>query len=536
MKKIFILSFAAASMMLAGCNKFLDTPVYGEDTDLKTADQVERAVYGLMSVYDDANGGEGLTGRGLAWLECASDNTTVGRPQAQGNQIRNFEMDSKNGRDAKNVWPGMYQINKKANDLIAAVPLMTTIDKSLADWALGNAYFWRGLAMLWIAPYYADDINGGIPIILDTTPVSEYDSPRPASALDNYKQIISDFEKAAEYLPLLSEQPEEQRGMAWKGAAWAFAARAALYAAQYDNSYYTKCIELCDKVIGMTGADKRDLYKDGTGNDFANLFTRKNNFSCEYLYSLVGNVNKDGPKYHGMSFVNGGYGYYNTWGYFTPTLNLYKAYEEGDKRRDATILYPGKEFTFVGNTFTYGDEDHALISETGLAYIKFLSPWHDADCIGKEVCYDGDFASNTLGTCLIRFADVLLMKAESLIWRDGEGNSEAIALINQVRQRAGLPADSQGTKAQLQNERRCELAFEMMPSRFHDLVRWDIAKDVLTKPTQAVTIEKLGDYSTVSEFNFDEGRNYKEGINQVFAIPSSAFKGTTNLKQNKGYE
>ena len=37
----------------------------------------------------------------------------------------------------------------------------------------------------------------------------------------------------------------------------------------------------------------------------------------------------------------------------------------------------------------------------------------------KEVNSNGDNASNTLGTCLIRFADVLLMKAEALIWKTG---------------------------------------------------------------------------------------------------------------------
>lgn len=536
MKKIFVLLIAAVALTLSSCQKFLETPVYGENPEISTQDQIERTVYGLMSVYDDNTGGEGVTGRGIAWFEAASDNTVPGRNTSQAYQIRRFQMDSQNGRDAKNTWPAMYQINKKANDIIGAVPGLN-LDPTFANWALGNAYFWRGLAMLWIAPYYADDINGGIPIILDTTPLSEYDAPRPKSALDNYKQIIADFDKAAGYLPLLSEQPLEQRGMAWKGAAWGFAARAALYAAQYDKSYYNTCISYCNKVMGLTGEDKRDIYTDGTGDDYANLFTRANNFSCEYLYSLVGNVNKDGPKYHGMSFENGGFRLYNTWGYFNPTLNLWKSYEDGDKRRDATILYPGHQFTFVGRTFTYGESrTYRPGTDTGLAYIKFLSPWHDADCVGKEVSSDGNFASNTLGMVLIRFADILLMKAECLIATNGEGDSEAKILINKVRARAGLPEDSDATMAQLQHERRVELAFEYMPSRFHDLVRWGIAKEVCAQPTLGVKLGTVGNYDTISEFEFEAGRDYKEGINQVFAIPSTAFRGTVNLKQNVGYE
>ena len=52
----------------------------------------------------------------------------------------------------------------------------------------------------------------------------------------------------------------------------------------------------------------------------------------------------------------------------------------------------------------------------------------------------------------------MLMKAEALIWTKGEGDAEAKQLLNQIRDRAGLPQNSQATKVQLMNERRCELA------------------------------------------------------------------------------
>lgn len=100
-----------------------------------------------------------------------------------------------------------------------------------------------------------------------------------------------------------------------------------------------------------------------------------------------------------------------------------------------------------------------------MSFRKFLSPWEEADCKGKEVNSNGDNASNTLGTCLIRFADVLLMKAEALIWKNGEGDAEAKQLLNRIRKRARLPENSPATKAELKNQRRCELAFEFMPSR-----------------------------------------------------------------------
>ena len=81
-----------------------------------------------------------------------------------------------------------------------------------------------------------------------------------------------------------------------------------------------------------------------------------------------------------------------------------------------------------------------------------MAPFESADCIGKTLNPSGNNASNTLGVTLIRYADVILMKAEALIWTKGEGNPEAIELINQIRQRAGLPLNSHATKDQLKNE------------------------------------------------------------------------------------
>ena len=150
-----------------------------------------------------SNNSEGITGRGIMWFECCSDNVTVGRPNAQGEQIRNFNMSADNGRDAKDNWSVMYQIVTKANNLIKIVPTMKNLDPAFSKRSVATAYFFRGLAMLWIAPYYGDNgPNGGIPIVTEKTEPAKIDSPRPTSVLQNYDQIIADFRKAGEELPL----------------------------------------------------------------------------------------------------------------------------------------------------------------------------------------------------------------------------------------------------------------------------------------------------------------------------------------------
>jgi hypothetical protein len=102
----------------------------------------------------------------------------------------------------------------------------------------------RGFSYLWLAPWYGDNgPNGGIPIVTENTPIDEIDVARPASVLENYDMIIEDLEKAADLLPWFDEIPQAEWGLMHKTAAWSLMARAALYAAQYDPSYYEKVIQ-----------------------------------------------------------------------------------------------------------------------------------------------------------------------------------------------------------------------------------------------------------------------------------------------------
>ena len=541
MKKILLsICLAVSVFALSGCADFLDREPYGRDTSWKTDEDVMKAVYALY-YFVSPHWSEEICGRGHMWFECASDNVLIGRDRPAVDEIREFRMSPSNDQDVKNVWGVMYQNVAKANNIIKLVPDLS-VSESVKHLAVGTAYFFRGFSMLWMVPYYGDDTNGGIPIILDTTPMDEMDSPRPDHVLKNYDQIIADFRRAAEELPYFSELSASQYGLPHKAAAWAFAARAALYAAQYDASYYNTVIEMCNQVMGMTGADKRSLYIDPNdkSKSFANLWRKEQNHSSEYIFSLEGDAT-NGARYHGATFVNAGWGLYNTWGYYTPSLELWNAFEEGDQRREATILYPGNHVKFMGRDITFGGycTDGSISSYTtshvsaGLINQKFISPWETGSY--EEVSNQRDKLWNTLNVCLMRYADVLLMKAEALIWTQGEGNGEAKELLGDIRERAGLPRENAATKAELQNQRRCELAFEFQPSRFIDVVRWGLGPELLTKPLHSVISKGVDGKIVTEEREVYPARTFNPTYNKVFPIPERAFTGTVNLKQNKGY-
>lgn len=518
------------AVMFGGCQKFIEVKEYGPPSSANFWKTEEDAI-SARNALTMWTAKEGIDGRGHMWFENCSDNMVTGRPQAEGEQIKNFEMSASNGRDWRQNWSMMYQVIAAANNILLNVPKMS-ISESVKTNVVAEAYFFRAFSYLWLAPWYADNgPNGGIPIITENTPVEEMDMPRPKSVLENYDMIIADMRKAGEMLPLYSQISNEEKGRPHKAAAWAFAARAALYAARFDAKYYDIVIEMTGKVMALTGEDKRDLYPN-----YKELFTEANNFSQEYIYSIQGTA-VDGPKFPGMSFQKDGWGIYNTWGYFQPTLELYKAYENGDTRRAATILYPGDHIQFVGRDIHWAVNPQNVSSASGMTFRKWMSPFAAANAIGTSVNTNGNNASTRLSISLIRFADVLLMRAEALIWSQGEGNGEAKTLLNRVRQRAGLPANSSATKAQLMNERRCELAFEFTPSRHLDLVRWGTAKEIYAQPLHGVKtiLNNAGQIERIEEVEIWKARNFDPVKNGVFPIPAADVAKSINLKQNQGY-
>ncbi|MGL5620743.1 MAG: RagB/SusD family nutrient uptake outer membrane protein [Tannerellaceae bacterium] len=510
-------SLLLSTVLMSSCNDFLSHEPVGEpslEVFWRTEDDARKAADGLY--FWTAK--EGVTGRGVMWYMNASDDMVTGRPQAGGANIKNFILD--NSRDVKDTWPTMYQLIKRCNDIIANVPGMNISDK-VRNEVVGQAYFFRAWAYMWLAPHYGDNAaNGGIPIVTEDVTVDNMDVPRPKTVSENYKFAINDFEKAAEMLPYFSELAVEQYGRPHKTAAWAYAAKASLYNAQYETSSLNDVIEFCDKVI-----PHHQLMAE-----FDDVFKVDNNWSSEYIWSWT-STEVDGSKLPGVMLENKGWGLYNGWGYFMPTIELFKEFEPGDKRRKTTILMPGDEFMFLGDKRQY----YSTTSESGMQFNKYMDPFKPADAVGKLVNPDGNNMTTRLSIPLIRFSEVLLWKAEALIWQGKNGDEP----LNQVRTRAGLAPISNATKEDLKHERRCELAGELT-NRHFDLVRWGDAQAAYAKPlhglkTEIKMVNDKIEITKVDTIQIWESRTFNPNIHHVFPIPLDEVNSSKNLKQNMGY-
>lgn len=370
---------------------------------------------------------------------------------------------------------------------------------------------------MWLAPRYGDD-RAGIPIVPEGTPVTELDVARAAHVSDNYMQCVSDFDKAADLLPYFDELKAEDYGRPHKTACWAYAAKAYLYNAEYDASSYEKVVEYADKVIGTNQHELLD--------DYADVFKIENNWSKEYIWSFVSSDER-GCITPSVFLENKGWGKFNGWGYWHATNELYEEYEDGDERREATILKFGDDFQYFGENIRY----YSTNNRTGFQFNKFMDPYRTADCVGTTVNPNGDYPTTDLNMPLIRYAEVLLFKAEGLLMQGKNGD----APLNEVRKRAGLGLISGATMDDLKHERRVELAAEWS-DRHQDLVRWHDAEATYAKPLHGRIHSNLSDPD--SPFEVKEvwsSRSYDPVVNHVWPIPPQEIEESKVLLQNEGY-
>ena len=162
----------------------------------------------------------------------------------------------------------------------------------------------------------------------------------------------------------------------------------------------------------------------------------------------------------------------------------------------------------------------------------------------RKYLKDGDkswITAYSAQTCiLIRYAEVLLNKAEALAELSWEQNSvEALQALNDVRGRVGLPSRQTASKEEfmefVRHERMVELAGEGF--RYWDLRRWRLAEEVINgKNVHGVKITK-----TDSGFNY-EHVDADNGNKRIFydryyhfAIPESERSKNPLCDNNQGW-
>lgn len=219
-----------------------------------------------------------------------------------------------------------------------------------------------------------------------------------------------------------------------------------------------------------------------------------------------------------------------------------KSKEYADPRLFLTVGIPGLPYEFNKNYLM--DESSTWSRSNGL-YGYYVTLKQNVDPDG-DYLIKGSWWGTPMNHIILRYADVLLMRAEALIQLNDGRIDEAITLINRLRNRAkqstaminnyemdyGVHINVQpysGTFSQeealkmLKFERRVELAMEC--DRFFDLVRWGEAAEVLTK-YYAGEADNCAVYSSAS---------FTKNKNEYLPVPFAQMSASNgNYTQNCG--
>lgn len=496
MKKIIYTILAV--VLMTSCSDFLTkSPKSQVDPDTNVTEDVAIA---LTNACYRTLQSSNMYNQRIWTLDIVAGNSNVGAGGGTDGletiQAANFVTQSDNGMALymwRSPWVGIGQCNIVIKSLQDA-----DIDKDVKDRCLGEAYFLRSHYYYILVRLY-----GKIPLRLE--PYNPGDDPAIArsSVEDVYEQIISDCGQAVELLPAKSEYSSADLGRACKESALAQLADIYLTLAPKSAdpaSMYGKVVELCEQIEGYG-------YDLSTMNYLDNFDATKNNcaeslFEVQYSgnteYDFWGNDVQSswlstfmGPR--NADFVAGGYGWNQ------PTEEFVSQYEDGDLRKDWTVLYEGCP-DFDGCTY------RSTYSNTGYNVRKFL--------VAKAV--SPEYNTNPANFVVYRFADVLLKKAEAL--NELGRTSDAQIPLNVVRRRAGLAGVSglsqDAMREKIIHERRMELAFE--GHRWFDLVR-------------------LGDGDYAVAFFKSIGKTNVTKERLLFPIPQTEMDANRLMDQNPGY-
>lgn len=358
---------------------------------------------------------------------------------------------------------------------------------------------------------------GNVPLFTSAMTLDMAYSTPQATPEQVYTQIEADLNAAIPNLPLTVSGAN--LGRASQGEALALLGKVYLYDKKYDSA----AIELA-KVNGTPGGTS--TYGYHLLANYGDIFSVTNKFNAESILEIQHSSGQNYGDWSGNSPVGNTYAimcgprnYSFTkapapnmnagWGFTPITYDLYNAMVVNgvyDPRYQYTI-YNIDSLMALG-LCSYGQMAWTQgFPTTGYWIVKY-APLKADDGAGNEgLNYGNDYIE-------IRLADTYLMEAEAIVQGGGD-MSRAMALVNAVRARVGLPAlTGTLTMDEIKNERHLELATE--GHRWFDLVRWGDANQVLNNMANGFS------------------KHFVAGKNEILPIPLNDLTNT-QLKQNPGY-
>lgn len=520
MKKIIL--FLAITLVATSCSKdFLNETnpnSLASDTFWKTPGDVDKAlagVYSQLQSNDFYNGNSSGQNAGAYRLDFISDNGYCNYNFINGASIARGDHSPTDGL-VIGFWTACYKMIQRSNDFLANVDRVKAISEVNRTTMKSEVRFLRALAYHHLAMCFRD-----APLITATQTLEEAKVPK-----NTYKELsdfvineLNDITKGTE-LPVTVV-----KGRVSKGAALALLARFYLY-----NKNFTEAAGTAQKVI--------DLNQYNLSTPYTTLFTIAGETSKDVIFAvqyegpgLAAGVGASfngyfpaAPQVHTVALPNLANAYYCTDGLPITSSPLYNATNKTlnrDPRFNATLVTTNSMFR------------GAAILATNLAPTTIrLRKWADEAALNSTNSFD-----NAQDYYVLRYAEVLLTRAEALLESGTYTEQQIRDLVNQVRTRATMPkvetVEGKGggslTKQQLidivRQERRVETAFEGL--RYYDLKRWGILKQ------RSVDVYMSVDKVQASAI---QNRIFNEARHNVWPIPQREIDANSALVQHPEWQ
>ncbi|MBE9583209.1 RagB/SusD family nutrient uptake outer membrane protein [Mucilaginibacter sp. JRF] len=570
--KTKILLGLALLMLSLSCKKALEENPQGfvSGDDLNTPENVEKMVIAAYATL----GNESIHTSNSLWpwgSLRSGDAYKGGDGTGDNNDWNDYEIYVTNRPTngiTDRMWAQLYNGIGRVNDALARVNKLDAATFPQKASRQGEMRFLRGYYYFMLKTLF-----NRVPYFDENLPKEEYITVSNTAITSDelWEKIADEFKFAIDNLP----ETQVQIGRPNKFTADAMLAKVRLYQAyKQDDSHAVTSIDaaklqevitLCNAVIA---SGKYDLAPD-FGQNFMAAFEN----GPESVFAIQYSRN-DGTTFgridlgHSLSYpMNIEYGC--CWQHipsqdlvnnFKTSLNglpMFDGYNNSDAvtendflnttfdpRLDHTVGIPGHPFKYVPDFIYQQSWARAPAIYGYFTSMKDLAAYNDGSFQRIP-----PFMSSSKNWELIRYADVLLWKAEALIELGRE--TEALPIINQVRQRAAnstaMLKKANGTFATyynvvtyqpgvnctwtqayarqaLRKERRLEFAME--GNRLFDLVRWGIADTYMNSYFASESTKR----SHLRTAHFQKGRD------EYMPIPTNQINFSKGLyQQNPGY-
>ena len=504
MKKIFIIALSAAALTFTSCADFLNTSPQGSPTAETFFQNDDQSVAFAKGMYERYSG-EWLYGRNIMWEQIAANDFVLGRTYTDrfSGALMTITGDEGSISDIYNncytqmancQW-GIQKLEaKKAAQGLSEIETRT----------LGEAYFFRAMYHWAIASRHGLGTLG-VPF----KPWEEYEGgynneilPQQESVVDNYMYIIADLKKAEEHLPwngsITATYDAYDRGRAHKVSAIGYQAKVWAYAATWKSVCDAKGLQpwkeveaIVNRLENEFGRGLNESFTQLWSSDFADFWNKECIFS---VASSGGSSGQGGSEFPGVILENQGWGYFNGWGQFKASYDIVAEMEKDNwevdengnpvrnERLAKSVWQYGDYMIFFGDPRVYWSSTDA---ESCLAVKKYYDAFKHKDPIANGyVNKSGDWPTTRINFHLLRFADLMLLRAEASLHLYGNDKYGDIAKVH--KRSTGGDFVGSASWNDLYHERRCELAFEMT-GHLEDLKRWTVMKN------QGQMIGNLGD-------------------------------------------